>query len=177
MGDNTNIDILTPELGDNSILTQNITVPLNQDNSLDTKWGSFHCDKFKRGRKCDLCSHMIEKDHVQSFHFGIPSKIHGYLSHDKIPDGALRWFIYSIEDMPCHKRIVRSTTNPTNRWSTHKSSCNSEKSNSTGLSKHFKQGCPNDIGRDKGTLDFTLIDFYDTTEGKLRNATCSWPKM
>ena len=45
-----------------------------------------------------------------------------------------------IEDMPCHKRIVGSTTNPTNRWSTHKSSCNSEKSNSTGLSKHFKLG-------------------------------------
>ena len=48
--------------------------------------------------------------------------------------------------------------------------CNSENSNSTGLSKHFKLGCPNDTGRVKSTLDFTLIDFYDTTEEKLRNA-------
>ena len=106
--DSTNNDISVPGLGDHSILTQNEThpVPYIQDQSQNKKWGSFHCDKFKMGRKCDLCSHMIEKKHVQSFHFGVPSKIHGHLSHDKIPVGALRWFVYSIEDMPCHKRIV-----------------------------------------------------------------------
>ena len=49
----------------------------------------------------------------------------------------------------------------------HKSSCNLRNSNSTGLSKHFKNGCPNDLGRDKMTLDFTLLDYYDTTWEKL----------
>ena len=63
--------------------------------------------------------------------------------------------------------IVGSTTNPTARWSTHKSTCNLRKSNSTGLSKHFKAGCPNDMGLQKSTLDFTLVDFYDTSQEKL----------
>ena len=110
---------------------------------------------------------MIEKDCVKSFHFGVSSKIHGSLSHDTAPQGVLRWFVYCIEDVPCQKIIVGSTTNPNNRWSTHKSSCNSQNSNSTGLSKHFKEGCPNDMGRSKNTLDFTLIDHYDTTQEKL----------
>ena len=87
-----------------------------------------------------------------------------------MPHGIKRWFIYCIEDIPCHKQIVGSTTNPVSRWSTHKSTCNSKKSNSTGLSKHFKEGCPHDIGTQKSTLDFTLIDFFDTTEEKLREA-------
>ena len=89
------------------------------------------------------------------------------MAYDKVPDGMLRWFIYSIEDIPCHLRTVGSTTNPTSRWRTHKSTCNSENSNSTGLSKHFKLGCPNDIGKEKITLDFTLIDYIDTTQEKL----------
>ena len=69
--------------------------------------------------------------------------------------------------MPCQKQIVGSTTNPADRWRNHKSTCNLRKSSSTGLSKHFKQGCPNDMGKDKNTLDFTLLDFYDTTIEKL----------
>jgi hypothetical protein len=109
-------------------------------------------------------------DVIQSFHFGIPSKIHGNLAHDNIPTGVIRWFVYCIEDIPCHKQIVGSTTNPTSRWSTHKSTCNSQKSNSTGLSKHFKLGCPHDRGRDKSTLDFTLLDYFDTTEESLRHS-------
>ena len=121
----------------------------NSESNSNEKWVSFHCVKFKMGRKCDLCSHMIEKDCVKSFHFGVSSKIHGNLSHDVAPQGVLRWFVYSIEDIPCQKLIVGSTTNPNNRWSTHKSSCNSQNSNSTGLSKHFKEGCPNDMGRGK----------------------------
>ena len=139
-------------------------------NDLNEKWGSYTCQKFKEGKKCDLCSHMREKDHIQSFHFQNFLKIHGHLAHDKIPEGYLRWFIYSIEDIPCHKRIVGSTTKPTDRWRNHKSNCNSRKSNSTGLSSHFRLGCPNDMGKEKQTLDFTLIDFYDTTEQKLIDA-------
>ena len=31
-------------------------------------------------------------------------------------------------------------------------------------------GCPNDLGRDKSTLDFTLLDHYDTTIERPRHA-------
>ena len=110
---------------------------------------------------------MTERQYVESFHFGTSSKIHGHLAHDKGPIGMLRWFIYSIEDVPCQLKIVGSTTNPASRWRTYKSTCNSKNSNSTGLAKHFKTGCPNDLGKDKNTLDFTLLDFFDTTEEKL----------
>ena len=140
------------------------------DHNFETKWGSFHCTNFENGGKCDLCDHMIEKEMVYSSHFGTYSRVHGHLSHDKSPPGFLRWFIYSIEDVPCQQRIVGSTTNPYNRWSNYKSHCNKKNSNSTGLSKHFKEGCPNDTGSDKSTLDFTLLDFYDTTDEKLKLA-------
>ena len=74
--------------------------------------------------------------------------------------------------MPCQKIIVGSTQNPVQRWSTHKSTCNKNSSKSTGLSKHFThgQGCPNDPGRQKETLNFVLIDHYDTTRVKLEAA-------
>ena len=32
-------------------------------------------------------------------------------------------------------------------------------------------GCPFDKGRDKTTLNYTLIDFFDTTQGKLTMAS------
>ena len=32
------------------------------------------------------------------------------------------------------------------------------------------EGCSNDLGLDKSTLDFTLIDYFDTTEEKLLHA-------
>ena len=129
----------------------------------ENKWGSFNCQKYKNGGKCDLCFHMKEKEYIKSFYYDIPSKIHGHLAHDKVPDGKVRWWIYSIVDLPCEKMIVGSTTSPTDRWRTYKSTCNSRNSNSTGLANHFKRGCPNDRGRDKITLDFTLLDHYDTT--------------
>ena len=113
---------------------------------------------------------MVEKDHIQSIHFGVPLRIHGHLAHDKWPDGSIRWFIYSILDIPCHLLYVGSSTNPVARWRTHKSTCNLRNSNSSGLAKHFKTGCPNDSGRDKSTLDFTLLDYYDTTQEKLSHA-------
>ena len=115
---------------------------------------------------------MKEKEIIQSFHFGTSSKIHGHLTHDKFStqDEKLRWYIYCIEDVPCHKQIVGSTTDPPARWRTYKSTCNSRNSNSTGLSKHFKEGCPNDDGKEKSTLDVTLIDYYDTTLSKLLKA-------
>ena len=57
------------------------------------------------------------------------------------------------------------------RFANHKSSCNSKNSNSTGLSTHFKEGCPSDIGdKRKLILNFTILDAYDTTVDKLRLA-------
>ena len=74
--------------------------------------------------------------------------------------------------MPCQKTTVGSTSQPTARWRNHKSTCNNGPSNSTGLSKHFteNEGCPNDTGRQKDTLNFTLIDYIDVTEDDLVNA-------
>ena len=37
-----------------------------------------------------------------------------------------------------------------------------------GLAKHFKDGgCPNDPGREKENLTFTLVDHLDTTQEEL----------
>ena len=69
---------------------------------------------------------MTGKDCIESFHFDRKFKIHGHLTHDQIPDGIKRWFVYGIENVPCHKQIVGYTTNPVSRWSTHKSTCNSK---------------------------------------------------
>ena len=67
------------------------------------------------------------------------------------------------------KIIVGSTQNPVRSWSCHKSTCKKISSKSTGLAKHFTfgDGCPNDLGRQKETLNFILIDHYDTTREKL----------
>ena len=131
------------------------------------KWGSWHCDKFKFGGKCDLCKHMKEKETIESFYYSSKFKIHGYLSHDYSPVGKILWFIYSIEDIPCHKIIIGSTQSPVQIWSNYKSTCNSETSKSTGLAKHFMDGCPFDQGKEKMSLSFSLIDFYDTTQDKI----------
>ena len=118
------------------------------------------------------CEHMREVDFIESYWFQKRNRIHGHLAHDYKPADTIRWFIYCIEDIPCRKQITGSTINPRQRWSNYKSSCNSGKSKSTGLCKHFSQweGCPNDPGRQKETLRFSLVDFYDTTEKKLEEA-------
>ena len=113
---------------------------------------------------------MRERTLVESPFFGKKFKIHGHLSHDFAPENTIRWFIYKIKDVPCNKIIVGSTQNPKERWANYKSCCNKRKSNGTGLSKHFMEGCPNDSGTKKETLNITLIDFYDTTKTKLQKA-------
>ena len=74
-----------------------------------------------------------------------------------------------IEDLPCLKAIIGSTTNPTKRWSAHKSSCNNGPCKNTGLSKHFTlgEGCPYDPGRNKETLNFILVDHLDVSPEEL----------
>ena len=126
--------------------------------------------KKKFGKKCDLCEHMKEKALVNSIYYNRNLKIHGHLAHDLAPIGKIRWFVYSILDEPCNKQIVGSTQDPKLRWANYKSSCNKQNSKSTGLCKHFLEGCPNDQGPEKSTLDFTLIDFFDTTEEQLKKA-------
>ena len=75
-------------------------------------WGSFHCDKKKLGKSCDICNHMKERTFVESPFFEKKFKIHGHLSHDFAPENTIRWFIYKIKDVPCNKIIVGSTQNP-----------------------------------------------------------------
>ena len=122
-------------------------------------WGSWHCQKFRNGGKCDVCSHMKPTDSVYSYHFGTKIKVHGRLSHDVSPPGFIRWYIYVIEDMPCQLLYCGSPQNPVGRFSSHKSSCNNGQSKASGLAKHFiNGGCPYDPGRGKETLNFTLVD-------------------
>ena len=108
---------------------------------------------------------MVETDHIESYHFKRKHRIHGNLSHDfSGVGGELRWFIYCIQDIPCHKQYVGSTISLRARWATHKSTCNSETSKSSGLAKHFQNGgCKNDLGKEKTTLSITLIDFIETS--------------
>ena len=113
---------------------------------------------------------MIETDHIKSFYYITKFRIHGHLRHDYTPEGKIRWYIYCGVDVPCKKQIVGSTKDPVKRWANYKATCNSENSNSTGLANHFKDGCPFDTGKEKNTLVFTLIDFYDTTREKLQRA-------
>ena len=134
-------------------------------------WGSWHCVKFRNGGRCETCRHMKETETVESFHFGTKIKIRGHLRHDFSPPGKIRWYIYQIVDEPCHLIYTGSTQLPTKRFLSHKSCCNSESSQSTGLSKHFVNGgCPNDRGREKDTLTFTLVDHLDTSEEELQLA-------
>ena len=122
-------------------------------------------------KRCDLCDHISEKTKVDSLYFKRSFAIHGHLAHDHIPEGKIRWFVYQIVDIPCGKEIIGSTTNPNLRWANYKSCCNRMKSNGTGLCKHFMEGCPNDKGDvHKKNLSFSLVDFFDTTNEKLKKA-------
>ena len=103
--------------------------------------------------------------------FNTKYKIHGYLAHDWAPQGIIRWYIYVIRDVPCGKVYCGSSQSPVARFSQHRSTCNNphkQKHGGTGLCNHFKQGCPNDTGRDKGNLNLTLVDYIDTSPEKLR---------
>ena len=122
------------------------------------------------GKKCDLCDHMVEKSLVNSIYYNRNFKIHGHLAHDHAPIGKIRWYIYNINDVPCNKQIIGSTQDPKLRWANYKSTCNKRNSRSTGLCSHFMEGCPNDPGPDKMTLDFSLIDFFDTTQEQLKRS-------
>ena len=116
---------------------------------------------------------MQESTTIESYHFMTRHKIHGYLSHDWAPKNKIRWFIYVIQDIPCRKIYTGSTQSPVVRFSNHRSTCNNahkQKHGGTGLCNHFRSGCPNDDGREKNILNFTLVDYLDTTEERLAQA-------
>ena len=117
-----------------------------------------------------MCSHMVERSFVQSEYFnGRKFAIHGRNIHPKATDSSgLKWYIYLEEDLPCRLQYVGSTVSVTARWANTKQRCNKRDSDSTGLYKHFRDGCPNDTGQDKSTIRFSIIDFMDTTSEKLR---------
>ena len=132
--------------------------------------GSYFCEKYAKGGSCDACTHMMrETSQVESIYFRRKFAIHGRLTHLKPSQRPkLKWFIYLLEDLGCNLQYVGSTTDVCGRWAATKSACNKQNSNSTGLYKHFQDGCPNDTGQGKEHIRLTLLDSMDTTEEKLR---------
>ena len=107
----------------------------------DYQKGSFQCNNFKQGRKCELCNHMKDNvEFVYSAHFRTKYPVRGHLFHQpRTQQFKDRWFVYLINDDHCSKQYVGSTTEMYGRWSSHKSGCNSV-STITGLAAHFAQG-------------------------------------
>ena len=113
---------------------------------------------------------MKPTDFIYSHHFKTKIKIRGHLSHDYSPRGLIRWYIYTIEDMPCKLLYVGSSQSLVARFSSHKSSCNSENLRLLAWLNTLQMGgCPNDLGRQKETLN-TLVDHMDTSAEKLAAA-------
>ena len=106
---------------------------------------------------------------VQSVHFRKNFVIAGRNIHRRASEKPkLRWFVYLEEDLACGPlQYVGSTNSMTGRWAATKSNCNTGQSNGTGLEKHFKDGCPNDTGRDKMNIRITLLEHMDTTVDRL----------
>ena len=163
-------EILSPTIqntkpGGNAVEPAGVGPGGGGDNAAVRTNGSFYCDKYSRGGSCDACKHMQrETRQVESFYFLKTFAIHGSLVHLKPSQKPkLKWFIYLIEDLGCRKQYVGSTTDVCGRWAATKSACNKANSNSTGLYKHFQEGCPSDSGLDKDNLRLTLLDFLDTT--------------
>ena len=141
------------------------------NNTTEQRWnGSYHCENYKKGKSCDLCSHMDERSCVTSLHFKTKHAIHGHLVHRPAGEkNKLTWFVYLIEDLTCQLQYVGSTQNATQRWSSTKSACNSRNKDNTGLYKHYMNGCPND-DRAQENLRFTLLDSIVTSLQKLEAA-------
>ena len=134
--------------------------------------GTYHCELYKRIQRCDVCSHMMERSWVTSEYYqGQKFAIHGRNINLKATEPKpLRWFVYLEEDIPCKKQYVGSTISVTSRWANTKARCNAQDSDLAGLYKHFRDGCPNDDGREKRNIRISLIDFMDTTVEKLQIA-------
>ena len=108
-----------------------------------------HCYYFKKSGKCDMCGHMVERREVFSSHFKVKHAIAGRNIHPPASQKQkLQWFVYLEECLHPYAtfQYVGSTNSFTHRWSNTKSIINSMQTRnsvqpSTGLEKHFKQGC------------------------------------
>ena len=143
--------------------------PLNSQMGPKLPRGSFQCQNFKEGKKCELCNHMKDGvEYVKSSHFGTKHAVRGHLVHQpRNQQFKDRWFVYLIQDEHCNKQYVGSTTDMYGRWSSHKSGCNNG-CNKTGLSNHFTNGCPGDTGRNKMNLTVTLLESMDMTREEVQ---------
>ena len=126
----------------------------------DNKFGCFKCRKAVLGNSCDFCSHLDETDSVTSVVNGRRFAIRKHLSHDT----PHFWFVYLITDTVCMKQYVGSTINLKSRWANHKSDCNSRKSLSTGLAKHFSMGCKGFQKKNQPHLRISIIDGLSTRD-------------
>ena len=102
--------------------------------------GSYHCDRFREKKKCEVCSHMKETSTIFSFHFRRNFAIHGRNIHLLASQkNKHRWFVYTIVDEFCELIYVGSTTDVCARWSQTKKACLDRNNSNTGLYKHFQQ--------------------------------------
>ena len=93
---------------------------------------------------CDTCKYMKkETSYVDLIYFNKRLAIHGKLVHLKpTVKPKLRWFVYLMENTGCRLQYFGSTTDICGRGAVAKSTFNKANSNSTGLYKHFQEGCP-----------------------------------
>ena len=119
-----------------------------------------------------VCSHMVETDNVFSHWKHRNFAIHGRNVHQKASDKkSLTWSVYLLECLPCLAQYIGSTNNIPNRWGNHKSNANLCNSTSSGMAKHYSDGCPHDNkDTDKPQLRITIVDYLDTTPALLQAA-------
>ena len=107
---------------------------------------------------------MMETRSVLSMHFEVNHSVSGHNIHlPATQKQKLRWFVYLEEDTKCKLQYVGYTTSMTHRWANTKKMCNDKKSSGTGLENHFKDGCPNDTGKNKDHVNITLLEHLDIT--------------
>jgi hypothetical protein len=70
--------------------------------------GSYQCEHYKNGRKCELCNHVKDgEEFVVSKHFNTRHAVRGHLVHEPREKAFKdRWFIYQIYDEHCEKAYV-----------------------------------------------------------------------
>ena len=106
--------------------------------------GTYHCEYFIKSKKCDVCQHMVESNHVYSHHYKVKHSIAGNNVHLKATENLkLCWFIYLKECIhpEGNYQYVGSTNSVTERWANTKSKCLARNKEGTGLEKHYKEGC------------------------------------
>ena len=141
--------------------------------------GSYHCQYHKKSAKCDLCGHIVETRNVFSSHFARKHSVAGHNVH--LPASQklkTKWFIYLEECVHPQGtfQYIGSTDSMTHRWANTKSVIDKLTSNraakaSTGLEKHFRDGCSQFSGPGLDHVKVTLLEHLDTNEDALRTAS------